>query len=127
MTILVDTQCFYWSLCEPDLLSARAKHALQDSAGIKFLSVAVFWEMTIKSALGKLTLPKPVEELWQETVGAGTAVLAIQPGHLAGLTSLPHHHRDPFDRLMIAQALVEGWPVLSSDDQWDAYGVQRIW
>lgn len=127
MTILVDTQCFYWSFCEPDLLSARARHALQDAAKVKVLSVAVFWEMTIKSALGKLTLPKPVEELWSETAGAGIAVLQIQPNDLAGLAKLPHHHRDPFDRLMVAQALVEGLPVVSSDDQWDAYGVQRIW
>ena len=67
MTMMVDTQCYYWSLCEPDLLSARARRALQDASGVKVLSVAVFWEMAIKSALGKLRLPKSVEKLWQET------------------------------------------------------------
>ena len=86
-----------------------------------------FWEMAIKSALGKLILPKSVELLWQEAEPAGIGVLPIQARHLTRLATLPHHHRDPFDRLMIAQALEEGWEVISSDDQWDAYGVTRIW
>ncbi len=127
MRILVDTQSYYWSLCEPGRLSISAAAVLQSRSRIKILSVATFWEMAIKSALGKLTLPKDLEVLWQEAEVAGIGILPIRPRHLARLTTLPHHHRDPFDRLMIAQALEEGWEVISSDDQWDAYGVTRIW
>lgn len=127
MRTLVDTQCFYWSLCETGNLSISAAQALQSPSMVKCLSVASFWEMAIKTALGKLTLPRRVEILWQEAEAAGIAILSIQPRHLARLATLPHHHRDPFDRLMIAQALEEGWSVVSSDDQWDAYGVMRIW
>jgi PIN domain nuclease of toxin-antitoxin system len=127
MRTLVDTQSYYWSLCDPGRLSAIATEALQSPSRIKILSVASFWEMAIKNALGKLTLPKRVELLWQEVEATDIAVLPIRPGHLARLATLPHHHRDPFDRLMIAQTLEEGWEVISSDDQWDAYGVTRIW
>lgn len=127
MRILVDTQSYYWSLCDPRMLSARATAVLTDPGIRKYLSAVVFWELAIKAALGKLTLPKPVEVLWAEAESAGTSILAIRPDHLRGLGKLPHHHRDPFDRLMIAQALEEGWKAVSSDDQWDAYGVVRIW
>ena len=77
--------------------------------------------------MGKLTLPKRIERLWQEAETADIAVSPIRPRHLARLAALPHHHRDPFDRLMIAQTLEEGWEVISSDNEWDAYGVTRIW
>ena len=127
MTVLVDTQAYYWGLCSPADLSARARMALQDAGIRKVLSAATFWEMTIKSNLGKLRMPKPVEVLWGEAEAAGMEVLGIQGAHLRQLSSLPGHHGDPFDRLMIAQALAEGWSVVSSDAQWDAYGVQRIW
>ncbi|MES2657815.1 MAG: type II toxin-antitoxin system VapC family toxin [Verrucomicrobiota bacterium] len=127
MRTLVDTQCYYWSLCEPSNLSVAASQALQSQSRVKALSVATFWEMSIKSALGKLTLPNRIELLWHEAELSGIAILSIRPEHLTRLAALPHHHRDPFDRLMIAQALEEGWEVVSSDDQWDAYGVMRIW
>ena len=127
MRTLVDTQSYYWSLCDPGRLSATATEALQCQSRIKILSVASFWEMAIKNALGKLTLPKRIERLWQEAETADIAVSPIRPRHLARLAALPHHHRDPFDRLMIAQTLEEGWEVISSDNEWDAYGVTRIW
>jgi PIN domain nuclease of toxin-antitoxin system len=104
MRTLVDTQSYYWSLCDPGRLIATAIEALQSPSRIKILSEASFWEMAIKNALGKLTLPKRIEHLWQEAETANIAVLPIRPGHLARLAALPHHHRDPFDRLMIAQA-----------------------
>jgi PIN domain nuclease of toxin-antitoxin system len=127
MRFLVDTQSYYWSLCEPAKLSAVATEVLQHPSRTKVLSVASFWEMAIKSALGKLTLPKDLNLLWKEAEAAGIEILPIRPGHLTWLTTLPHHHRDPFDRLMIAQALEEGWEVISNDEQWDAYGVTRVW
>ncbi len=127
MRTLIDTQCFYWGLCDRASLSVRAEMAMGDPLRTKTLSVAVFWEMTIKAALGKLTLPKPPEVLWHEAETTGAEVLGIRPQHLTRLAILPPHHKDPFDRLMIAQALAESWEVISSDSQWDAYGVTRIW
>lgn len=127
MRTLLDTQSYYWSLCEPGKLSNAAAREMQSRSRSMILSVATFWEMAIKSALGKLTLPKNVELLWQEAEAVGIGILPILPIHLSSLATLPHHHRDPFDRLMIAQALAEGWEVVSSDNQWDAYGVTRIW
>ncbi len=127
MKTLVDTQCFYWSLCEGNKLSRQAREAMQDEVRVKVLSVAVFWEMTIKHGIGKLRLPQPVEVLWEEAEAGGIAVVGIRPAHLRGLAALDHHHNDPFDRVMIAQALVEDWEVVSSDEHWDAYGVRRIW
>ncbi len=84
MRTLVDTQSYYWNLCDPDTLSAAATEALKSRSRIKILSVASFWEMAIKCALGKLTLPKRIELLWQEAEAAGIAVLPIRPGHLTG-------------------------------------------
>ena len=126
MRILVDTQSFYWSLCDPGALTGRAAAALTDPGISKYLSAVVFWELAIKHALGKLILPKPVEVLWAEAEDVAL-ILPIRPSHLRCLGTLLQHHRDPFDRLMIAQALEEGWEVVSSDDQWDAYGVVGIW
>jgi PIN domain nuclease of toxin-antitoxin system len=127
MKVLVDTQSYYWGLCERASLSFKAREALSDPLLTKCLSVAVFWEFSIKSALGKLKLPREVPELWGEAEGDGFILLPILKQHLGRLATLPQHHRDPFDRLMIAQALEEGWSVVSSDEQWDAYGVHRIW
>jgi PIN domain nuclease of toxin-antitoxin system len=127
MTVLVDTHAFYWSLCAPADLGRQALLTLNDPGITKVLSVATFWEMTIKSSIGKLKLPKPIEFLWAEAEAAGIAVAGFKVGHFQRLSGLPRHHGDPFDRIMIAQALDEGWGVVSKDAEWDAYGVQRIW
>ncbi len=128
MNILLDTNAFIYVLASPQSLSTAAAKVLADPDTVPVCSQAVFWEMTIKYALGKLPLPEPPGDLWRRLIRANpSGVLMITPEHLDRLATLPHHHRDPFDRLMIAQALEEGWPVMSSDDQWDAYGVTRIW
>lgn len=127
MTVLVDTHAFYWSLCSPVDLSPLALRTLNDLGTAKVLSVATFWEMTIKSGLGKLKLPKPIQVLWAEAEAAGIGIVGFDAGHFRHLSGLPPHHGDPFDRIMIAQALEEGWRVVSKDTAWDAYGVRRIW
>ena len=128
MTILLDTNALIYSLTGSQSLSPAAARVLADPDTITICSQAVFWEMTIKYALGKLPLPEPPGDLWRRLRLANpSGVLMVTPEHLDRLAELPHLHGDPFDRLMIAQALEEGWDVLSSDDQWDAYGVTRIW
>ncbi len=128
MKVLVDTNVLVFSLTDDSLLSSDARRAMVDPKLKRVTSVAALWEMTIKISLGKLSLPESPHSLWRQMIATDPeSVLSVSPGHLECLSRLPHHHRDPFDRLMIAQALEEGWKVVSSDAQWDAYGVTRIW
>ena len=128
MSVLLDTNAFLWALEDAARLSSRARTIFADAGQEKVVSVAVFWEMTIKASLGKLRVGRAPDELMASLPEAGVIrVLPIEASHLRRLGTLPHHHRDPFDRLMIAQALEEGLEVVSSDDAWDAYGVTRIW
>lgn len=128
MRAIVDTNALIWATNDGGQLSAKARHRLNDPATVKVVSVVVFWEMAIKVGLGKLELGMAPDRLMKTLVAQGEIeLLAIKAHHLGRLLTLPLHHRDPFDRLMIAQALEEGWEVVSSDDQWDAYGVRRIW
>jgi len=90
------------------------------------LSIASLWEIAIKSAIGKLTMHKTFEELAESIESVGFDILPILPKHLIALHSLPYHHRDPFDRLLIAQSLSEGLPILTTDDVFDQYGVNII-
>ena len=128
MKVLIDTSALIRSFGQFGEFSSAARALMDDAAVTKIYSVAVFWEMTIKHALGRLPLPAAPAVIWSELEKSGTGiVLNIFPRHLERLGSLEDHHRDPFDRLMIAQAFEDGLEVISSDSQWDAYGVKRIW
>jgi PIN domain nuclease of toxin-antitoxin system len=126
MRLLLDTHAFLWFIMGSPDLSARAH--IEDEANESFLSVASLWEMAIKMSLGKLTLSAPLDSLIPQQLGLnGIELLGIQVGHAAAVSTLPLHHRDPFDRLLIAQAIVEGMPVVSADMAFDAYPVKRLW
>jgi PIN domain nuclease of toxin-antitoxin system len=128
MKLLLDTQALIWALEGNDRLSAVARAALEDPGNQLVVSMASGWEMTIKTSLGKLTPPVPIPVLFPgELERLGFEILPIEAAHLHRLLSLPFHHRDPFDRMLIAQALSENWPVVGSDEAFDAYGVTRIW
>jgi PIN domain nuclease of toxin-antitoxin system len=125
---LLDTHTFLWFITGNERLSGRAREVLADREGAMLISVASLWEIAIKYGLGKLTLDRPFQalipgELERQRIGT----LGISPDHLSELVRLPLHHRDPFDRLIVAQALSEGVPVISVDPAFDPYGVQRIW
>ena len=93
-----------------------------------WLSIASLWEITIKLRLGKLTVGMPIEVLMTEHLTRNAIdILPITVAHLMALSTLPLHHRDPFDRLLIAQAMVEQAPLVSADPACDAYPVQRVW
>ncbi len=128
MKVLLDTNALIWATDDGAQLTAIARQCLANPAAVKVVSVAAFWEMAIKVSLRKLLLGM-TPNLLMETLVTKSEIepLGIMPHHLQCLLTLPHHHRDPFDRLMIAQALAEGWHVVSSDDKWDGYGVTRIW
>ena len=127
MKLLLDTHAFLWFLLDDERLSTPAKAAIEQTE-ILFLSPASHWEIAIKIALGKYALPEPFAEFMaRELAGNDMTILPIEISHTAQLTTLPFHHRDPFDRLIIAQALTEGLPLVSIDSQFDAYGVKRVW
>ncbi len=128
MNILLDTHVLIGLAIEPQKLSTRATHMLMDSNNTLFLSLVSIWEMQIKIQLNKLTLNLPLSEVidHQQQVN-GLQILPIELAHIFALEQLPNPHRDPFDRLLIAQAFVAQIPILSIDIIFDRYPVQRLW
>ena len=128
MNLLVDTHALIWFLQDDARLGAGARAAISDGAYRSYVSDATAWETGIKSSLGKLLLPAPFAELFPGLLmNLGFEVLPIRHGHLHCMVTLPWHHRDPFDRLLIAQALVEGMTLVSCDASFPAYGVLLLW
>ena len=128
MKYLLDTHTLLWFLQGDKKLSDKARGLIDNSDNRKFLSIASLWEIAIKVSLGKLALNKPFEKLFPEQLHFNRIeILDITADNLIKLTALPFHHRDPFDRLIIAQALVEELPVIGADVIFDAYGINREW
>lgn len=128
MNLLLDTHVFIWLSLTPERLSERVTDLLMDETNLWFLSLVSVWEMQIKRQLGKLSLNLPLPELiasQQQT--NGLQLLPIELNHIFTLENLPQFHRDPFDRLLIAQAITEQIPLLSIDTVFDHYPVQRLW
>ena len=128
MRILLDAHVVIWAVDEPSKLGIEAVVALQDPANELIFSSGSIWELAIKLSLGKLKLSLPYRQ-WIETAIAdlGLTLLPIGLEHAEMQTRLSFHHRDPFDRLLVAQASVEGVPLISADAVFDQYGVSRIW
>lgn len=125
MRLLLDTQVFIWWADQPEKLSPAALSALEDEANELLLSVASVWEMQIKIQLGRLKLSLPLKELvknQQET--NNLTVSSVTLTHVLALDALPFHHKDPFDRLLIAQSIEEDLTLVSADSQFSAYSVK---
>jgi len=128
MNVLLDSHTFLWFVLDDAQLSRSAKMLVEDPASDVFVSPASFWEIAIKVRLGKLDLQASYDDFMHRgIVGNAFSILPIEPRHTSVLTRLPFHHRDPFDRLLVAQAMVEGMTIVGCDQQLDAYGVKRIW
>lgn len=128
MRVLLDTHAFLWAAADAPELGRAARRCFLDPSTRPLLSVASVWEMAIKVGLGKLRLDLPLDDLVDEGLtGQGIALLPIELCHALAVRTLPLHHRDPFDRLLAAQALAERIPILSNDDTFERYGVERIW
>lgn len=128
MKVLIDTHAWLWSLAAPERLSVGARNALVDPGNEVFLSAASAWEIAIKYAIGKLALPAPPAQFVPSRMKAqNIASLAVTHVHALAVAGLPAHHSDPFDRLLIAQAQVEGWPLITGDPQLTPYGVRILW
>lgn len=126
MRLLLDTHAFLWWVSDDARLSRRARPAMASSPCL--LSLASCWELTIKVSLRKLTLSKPVGRFVQEQIEINRfTLLGLTLEHVAKLDALPFHHRDPFDRLLAAQAAVEDLAVVSADPIFRRYGVTRVW
>lgn len=128
MRLLLDTHTFLWFLLEDPHLSTTANDLIIDPTNDIEVSPATYWEIAIKVSLGKYALPEPYDIFLEREIATNDfRILPIEPKHTAVLTTLPFHHRDPFDRLLIAQAMVEAIPILSVDTAFDAYPVTRLW
>ncbi len=128
MNRLLDTQALLWFVLNDSRLSNIARENIILDEGIVFISPASLWEIAIKISLGKYTLPTPFTPFWNNQLQTNDFVLLpISVAHAAQVANLPYHHRDPFDRLIISQSLVEKIPVVSSDALFEHYEVERIW
>lgn len=128
MRLLLDTHAFLWFIDGNDELSEHAKRLIKDPANERFLSIVSLWEMAIKVSIGKLDVPLPFTRLNREHVeGNAIEVLPIRAEHLDEQRKLPFHHGDPFDRLIIAQAIAEEMKVISRDEEFGAYPAECVW
>jgi PIN domain nuclease of toxin-antitoxin system len=126
--VLVDTHCWLWFLMTPERLCAAAVDALADASNEVYVSAAVAWEIVVKHGLGKLPLPLPAAQYVSERLAAvGHRPLAIAVEHAVALADLPPHHKDPFDRILVAQAQVEKLTLVTADDKIKAYAVPILW
>lgn len=128
MKLLLDTHALLWFALNDPQLSARAMSLVIDPVNEKLVSPASYWEIAIKISIRKYALSKRYEDFMHEAIDQnGFGYLHVLTKHTAVLTTLPFHHKDPFDRLMVAQALVENIAIVSNDAALDAYGVMRLW
>lgn len=128
MNLLLDTHALLFFVNDDQLLSDTAKNAIEDNANEIYVSIVSAWEITIKSSLTKLQIPKPVEIFIPEQLQLNDFhLLPIKISHLGVVANFPFHHRDPFDRLLAAQSISENFSIISIDRKLDAYGVSRIW
>lgn len=128
MKALLDTHAFLWWGLDDDRLSATVREIIRDGRNEIVVSVASIWEVAIKSAKGKLTLPTDAKTFVDDRLRRHRwSTLAIQSGHVVRAAELPRFHGDPFDRVLIAQAQIEGLPLLSTDPLMSRYDVQTLW
>jgi PIN domain nuclease of toxin-antitoxin system len=126
--LLLDTHTLLWFYLDDPQLSSAASLLIKDAANDKLISPAAYWELAIKIGLGRYTLTESYDDFIQHAIfDNGFRILPVEPWHTSVLIALPPHHKDPFDRLMIAQAMVEGIPLVSLDSKFDPYPITRLW
>ena len=127
MNLLLDTHIFIWSQIEKHKLSAARLQMLEDANNTLYLSLVSLWELQLKIMLGKFKFPKPLAEIVREQrIVNDLQILSITSEHIYALENLPFHHKDPFDRLLIAQATVENYTLVSDDPAFSAYSAKLI-
>ena len=126
MNVLIDTQALIWFCEDSPRLPSFVRLYMERSSGL-VVSIASFWEITIKTSLGKLAIEGSIADVMDKALYMGFRILSIEGDHLIVLSSLDFIHRDPFDRLIIAQAIAESMPLISSDEVFKQYPVNCIW
>ena len=127
MTLLLDTHAFLWFVAGDRRLSVTARRALDDAKAKPLLSVASVWELAIKSSLGRLELPESLDRYLARKLSTNLRLLPLELSHVVAVERLPFHHQDPFDRVLVAQALSEGLPIVTRDAAFRKYGVDVLW
>jgi len=128
MKVLLDTHVFLWWIVDDPRLSPRARKIIGNEENTPFLSAASAWEIAIKAKLGRLKLPDDPERFIPEQMALNAIEsLPVQVSHALHVYTLPEYHSDPFDRIIIAQAQLEGLPILTADSQISRYEVDTIW
>jgi PIN domain nuclease of toxin-antitoxin system len=126
--LLLDTQCWLWWFAQPERLNEEAIAHIADETNALWLSVASIWEMGIKVAIGKLPLPEPIDSyIPSRMVLLNMRSLEITASHALQASMLPLHHRDPFDRMLVAQAQMEDMMLVSADPMFRLYNVSMLW
>ena len=128
MKLLLDTQCWLWWFAQPERLNEEAIAHITDENNELWLSVASIWEIGIKVAIGKLPLPDPLDSYISSRMAQlGMRSLEITASHALQAAALPLHHRDPFDRMLIAQAQIEEMTLVSADSMFNKYDISLLW
>ncbi|MBK1986758.1 type II toxin-antitoxin system VapC family toxin [Sphaerospermopsis aphanizomenoides BCCUSP55] len=126
MKQLLDTHTLLWFTMGDPRISSNLRLQIENNDNL--LSIASVWEIAIKHSIGKLTLALGFDDfVEQQIIGNGIILKEIDQQHISVVSQLPLHHRDPFDRMLIAQAIVENIPIISADSKFDAYPIQRLW
>jgi len=127
LRVLIDTHVLLWFLAGDSRLSPQARAAVESAETLKFFSIASLWEIAIKLSLGRLELPTPHGAFLREMLAnLDIDLLPIAPEHVEGVAAMPFHHRDPFDRLLVAQCMREGLTIVTQDPQFAKYGVPVV-
>jgi PIN domain nuclease of toxin-antitoxin system len=128
VTLLLDAHAFLWFVWDDPNLSANARVLIEEPANRKLVSVVTCWEIAIKVGLRKLSLGEPAATFLPRELNAnGFGLFGIELAHATLVETLPPHHKDPFDRLLVAQAMIEKLSIVSADGVLDQYGVHRLW
>ena len=127
MDLLLDTNAFLWFCEDNPKLSSIGKQYIENPNNTSFISMASLWEIAIKLSLGKLKLKIPFEKFVELVEDNGLMILSITFEHALNVSKLEFHHRDPFDRLLISQGIVEDIPIITADTAFDKYKINRIW
>jgi PIN domain nuclease of toxin-antitoxin system len=127
LNYLIDTQIIIWLFIDSGKLSSKILDILKDPENNIFVSVAPFWEIAIKISIKKLILPVNLDQLIEETLSNDIVIKNIDLNHILAVSELPYHHGDPFDRIIIAQAMVDNLTIISTDTSFKKYSLVSIW
>lgn len=127
MNLLVDTHVLIWFITDSEKLPSRTKQIIESNTNNCFVSIATFWEIAIKNSIGRLELNTELEKIFQIIEDTGFEILPITTKQILQNASLEFYHQDPFDRIIIAQAITEKLSIVTKDSQFDAYKVPIIW